>query len=40
LPLAGDWNPARLGLAAFVQDVRSGEVLQAQSLPGCIASQH
>ena len=40
LPLAGDWNPARLGLAAFVQDVRSGKVLQAVSLPGCIASQH
>ena len=40
LPLAAHWNPARLGLAAFVQDVRSGEVLQAVSLPGCIASQH
>jgi hypothetical protein len=40
LPLAADWNPARLGLAAFVQDVRSGEVVQAVSLPACLASQH
>ncbi len=40
LPLAVDWNPARLGLVAFVQDVRSGEVLQAVSLPACIAPQH
>jgi hypothetical protein len=36
----GGIRSARLGLAAFVQDVRSGEVLQAISLPACIASRH
>lgn len=29
IPLAADWKRADLGLAAFVQSVRSGEVLQA-----------
>lgn len=29
------WNPAQLGAAAFVQDVRSGDVLQAVALPAC-----
>jgi len=29
------WNPEKLGLAAFVQDARSGEILQALALPAC-----
>lgn len=29
------WNPAYLGAAAFVQDARSGNVLQAVMLPAC-----
>jgi hypothetical protein len=33
--LAPGWKAADLGLAAFVQDVRTGEVLQAVSLPAC-----
>ena len=31
---------AQRQFVAFIQDVRSGEVLQAVSLPACIASQH
>lgn len=30
-----DWNPAQFGAAAFVQDARSGDVLQAVALPAC-----
>jgi hypothetical protein len=30
-----DWNPERMSVAAFVQDLRTGEVLQAVSLPLC-----
>jgi hypothetical protein len=30
-----DWNLARMAVAAFVQDVKTGEVLQAVSLPLC-----
>jgi hypothetical protein len=33
--LAPGWKAANLGLAAFIQDVRTGEVLQAVSLPAC-----
>jgi hypothetical protein len=33
LPIAADWKSADLGLAAFVQAARSGEVLQATALP-------
>lgn len=29
------WKPRDLAIAAFVQDVRSGEALQALALPGC-----
>ena len=36
LQLAEEWNRSKLGLAAFVQDVRTGEVLQAVSLPACL----
>ena len=36
LKLADDWNRSKLGLAAFVQDMRTGEVLQAVSLPACL----
>lgn len=36
VPLPAEWNAANLGLAAFVEDVRSGEVLQAASLPFCL----
>ena len=35
LKLAADWNSTKLGLVAFVQDVRTGEVLQAVSMPAC-----
>lgn len=34
-PLEAGWNPAKLGLAAFVQDSGSGEILQALALPAC-----
>ena len=34
LPAA--WKRANLGVAAFVQDSRAGEVLQAVSMPGCV----
>jgi len=34
--LAPDWNVGKLGIAAFVQDTRSGEVLQALALPACL----
>jgi hypothetical protein len=30
-----DWNPAHMAVAAFVQNLRTGEVLQAVSLPLC-----
>jgi hypothetical protein len=30
-----DWQPARMSFVAFVQDVRTGEVLQALSAPLC-----
>ena len=36
LKLGNDWNRSKLGLAAFVQDLRTGEVLQAVSLPACL----
>jgi hypothetical protein len=38
LKLAENWNRSKLGLAAFVQNVRTGEVLQAVSLPACLPS--
>lgn len=31
----GDWRPEAMSIAAFVQDLHSGEVLQAVSLPLC-----
>lgn len=34
-PLAAGWNAEKLGLAAFVQPMRTGEVLQAVMLPVC-----
>lgn len=34
--LPADWKRADLGVAAFVQDARSGDVLQAVALPGCV----
>jgi hypothetical protein len=37
LALAADWQPARLGVAAFVQDAAGREVLQATSLANCAA---
>jgi hypothetical protein len=36
IDLPADWQRANLGVAAFVQDVRAGEVLQAVSMPACI----
>lgn len=36
--LPAGWNPVNLGAAAFVEDVNSGEVLQALALPGCLAT--
>lgn len=36
LKLGDDWNRSKLGLAAFVQDLRTGEILQAVSLPACL----
>lgn len=38
IALGPDWNAANLGVAAFVEDLRSGEVLQALALPGCVAA--
>lgn len=35
-PLAAGWNAEKLGLAAFVQPMRTGEVLQAVMLPVCL----
>ena len=35
LQLPADGNPRNMGVAAFVQDARSGEVLQAMSMPLC-----
>lgn len=31
----GDWKPEAMAIAAFVQDMKTGEVLQAVSLPLC-----
>jgi len=36
IALPADWQRANLGVAAFVQDVRAGEVLQAVAMPACI----
>jgi hypothetical protein len=36
IKLPADWQRANLGVAAFVQDVRAGEVLQAVSMPACV----
>ena len=36
IELPADWKRASLGVAAFVQDLRAGEVLQAVSMPACI----
>ena len=38
LKLAENWNRSKLGLVAFVQNMRTGEVLQAVSLPACLPS--
>ncbi|KFB68747.1 DUF1223 domain-containing protein [Candidatus Accumulibacter vicinus] len=38
LGLGAEWNTTKLGLAAFVHDSRTGEVLQAISLPVCTAA--
>ena len=35
ISLEGGWRKANLGVAAFVEDGRSGEVLQAMALPLC-----
>ncbi|SBT06551.1 conserved exported hypothetical protein [Candidatus Accumulibacter aalborgensis] len=37
--LAPGWKTANLGMAAFVQDLRTGEVLQAVSLPACAPAE-
>lgn len=34
--LPADWKRANLGVAALVQDVRQGQVLQAVAMPACI----
>lgn len=36
VPLEPGWNPAHLGVAAFVENRVDGEVLQATSLPACV----
>lgn len=36
IDLPTDWKRANLGVAAFVQDLRAGEVLQAIAMPACI----
>lgn len=36
LTLPADWKRENLGVAALVEDVTSGEVLQAVALPGCV----
>jgi len=33
--LPADWKRENLGIAALVQDVKAGEVLQVVSMPGC-----
>ncbi len=38
LELDAEWNTTKLGLAAFIHDSRTGEVLQAISLPVCVAT--
>lgn len=35
IPVEAGWNPQQLGFAAFVQDARNGEILQALALPTC-----
>jgi hypothetical protein len=36
--LRADWNRARLGVAGFVQDPRTGQVLQAVGAESCLRS--
>lgn len=36
IALPATWKREHLGVAAMVQDVRAGEVLQAVSMPGCV----
>lgn len=36
LKLPADWQRAHLGVAAFIQDSKAGEILQAVSMPGCV----
>ncbi len=38
IKLHPDWNTAKLGVAAFIEDSQSGEVLQVLSLPLCAAA--
>lgn len=38
IKLHPDWNAAKLGVAAFVEDSQSGEVLQVLALPKCAAA--
>lgn len=38
IKLHPDWNSAKLGVAAFVEDSQSGEVLQVLALPQCMAA--
>ncbi len=40
IALGEGWDAAKLGLAAFVEDSRTGEVLQAVSLQGCLTAAH
>jgi len=38
VPIRASWNSARLGIAAFVQDLRTGQVLQAAGASQCLRS--
>jgi hypothetical protein len=38
VPMRASWNSARLGIAAFVQDLRTGQVLQAVGASQCLRS--
>lgn len=38
LPIGAGWERTKLGLAALVQDVRTGEVLQVVALPACVST--
>lgn len=38
IKLHPDWNTAKLGVSAFVEDSQSGEVLQVLALPHCAAA--